>query len=170
MKKVVFLLFITVFATCLLTSCGQTQDIKSTNVKTDFQAVADVEYDGNYLKYLVKNEKTNGTEITVKEPQNLEGFSINILNDKNNIAFKDLCCETKNLPVLNQSAPSFINRVLNDISMKESLEINEKDNSISGECSAGKYTAYIDRSNGFISKITSPDVNLNIVFSSQTIL
>lgn len=168
MKKPVLLLTLIFAITFIMSSCTAKENLPAQSVKADFTAMADVKYNGKDTKCLVKNDKINGTEIIIKEPKSLEGFTINISNDKNNIEFNDLYCETENLPVLKNSYPSFINEVLKDISNSESVEIDKKKNVICGKLDNENYEVYIDPSTGFIKRITAPNLNLDITFSDQT--
>ncbi len=162
MKKLFLFLVAAVGTICLLSSCNKTESVSSTKIKTDFSSGANVEYNGNYSKCTIKNDKEKGTEFIIDEPEAIRGYTINISNDKNFIEFKDLHCETHNLPIEENSYPISINRILKDIEGRESLNINNKDNSVCGECDGIKYTVFFDPSSREITKITSPSLELNV--------
>ena len=165
MKKLLLTVLVIPFLICFN---GCTSQKEPPLIDLDFEANANIEYNGNTFTAKILNEEREQTVITLNTPQELEGLTYTYKGSSLAIEYNKLKCETKDGYLPNRSMAQMIHTLIETLSDEEnySFEKFEKEDAVFS-CKSGESTfKIITDEDGIIKDIKSQDGLLHIILAT----
>lgn len=155
---------IPIFILCLtLCSCSK----KPAEIKKDFSATIDCDYNGTKLKAEINAEKHNDLVIKMLEPRGVEGYAYTYKGGRLNINYNELNIDSADDYLPSSSFAEAIYNVLKSVNSEKAV-LNGSYNSLAeykGKCDSGNYILKTDINTGYISELEIKEIKLTASFS-----
>lgn len=170
MRKLLCAACLLVIPILFIVSCGRKQPETPDHLLVSVAVNAQVTQGDSALSCSVTRNTEGIAVITVTQPSLLNGMSFEWRGDGYGISYNGLACKTEQ-PFL--PSTSFASAIINVFSACENIDalvVQSQEGgktTYSGSSESGRFEIVADNSDGFIEKLTVPDLKLTVDFTRQ---